>query len=214
MSPDAELDKPLKRSQIRERRPAEILAAAFEEFQQKGFTATSIDDIAERTGLSKGSIYNYFKSKEHLFREVILSLIVPVLERTAEFSANFPGSSERLLRHHLETLYHSICIDTQSRGLLHLLVAEGDKFPELITLYRHEVVELSYKIFGKVLQRGVASGEFRPDAPVDCPHVIIAPIMMYALHRGMFGKEHMPDTDAYMEHHITLTLAGLRAPGP
>lgn len=51
------------RSEVRER----IIQAAIESFSQTGFDRTKMDDIAKRLGLSKGTIYLYFKSKEELF---------------------------------------------------------------------------------------------------------------------------------------------------
>jgi len=62
-----------------------------------------------------------------------------------------------------------------------------------------------------VLKRGVARGEFRADAPVDRPQIIVAPVMLLAMHRMMFGDRHPVATEPYMESHIDLVLAGLRA---
>jgi AcrR family transcriptional regulator len=43
------------------------LAAALDEFFEKGFAATRMDDIARRANLSKGALYLYFDSKEAMF---------------------------------------------------------------------------------------------------------------------------------------------------
>jgi len=75
------------REQLKLRRPGEIIAAAFEEFKQKGYAATRLEDVAKRVGVSKGTIYIYFQSKEELFRAVVQSLVAPTLERAAEISA-------------------------------------------------------------------------------------------------------------------------------
>jgi AcrR family transcriptional regulator len=48
-------------------RPKEILEVAFEEFSRSGYAATTLDQVAECAGVTKGTIYVYFESKEHLF---------------------------------------------------------------------------------------------------------------------------------------------------
>lgn len=58
---------------IREESRARILAAAFKLFSSKGFVSTSISDIAREAGVSKGLMYNYFKSKEELLEQTLLS---------------------------------------------------------------------------------------------------------------------------------------------
>jgi AcrR family transcriptional regulator len=45
-------------------RPKEILEAAFEEFSRSGYAATTLDQVAERAGVTKGTIYVHFESRE------------------------------------------------------------------------------------------------------------------------------------------------------
>ena len=59
------------RQRRKEARPAELAAAALALFVEKGFAATRLDDVAARAGVSKGTLYLYFDSKEALFRAVI-----------------------------------------------------------------------------------------------------------------------------------------------
>src|SRR4051812_34822045 len=58
-----------------------ILDAALMEFSQSGFEAARLDDIADRAGIAKGTLYLYFDDKEGLFEEVVRSAVSPVLER-------------------------------------------------------------------------------------------------------------------------------------
>jgi len=71
---------------IRERNKDLILRAASEEFADKGFAATKTSDIAAKAGLPKPNVYYYFKSKENLYREVLESIIEPLLEASAPFN--------------------------------------------------------------------------------------------------------------------------------
>src|SRR5262245_51380585 len=61
-----------------ERREA-ILAAALEEFSARGFAATRLDDVAQRAGVAKGTIYLYFRDKESLFQELVRELLSPIV---------------------------------------------------------------------------------------------------------------------------------------
>lgn len=54
----------------RERRQAELLESAVALFAERGYQATTMDEIAERAGVSKGTLYLYFKNKEALFGAV------------------------------------------------------------------------------------------------------------------------------------------------
>src|SRR5580700_2937316 len=64
------------------RRPARraaIVQAALDEFCARGFAAARIDDVAARAGVAKGTIYLYFDDKEALFREIVTTMLVPLV---------------------------------------------------------------------------------------------------------------------------------------
>lgn len=73
-------------STIRERNKEKILRAASEEFADKGFAATKTSDIAAKAGLPKPNVYYYFKSKDNLYREVLESIIEPILAASTPFN--------------------------------------------------------------------------------------------------------------------------------
>src|SRR5262249_4032939 len=81
-------------------RPAEILNAALDCFAERGFAATRMDDVAVRAGVTKGTVYLYFKTKEDLFKALIRSELLPNIEllETAA-AADVPAAAliERLL---------------------------------------------------------------------------------------------------------------------
>ena len=52
-----------------------IIAAAQEAFDAHGYAATTIDEVAAKAGISKGNIYNYFRSKEELFEQVFVNVV-------------------------------------------------------------------------------------------------------------------------------------------
>lgn len=88
-------------SSIRERNKELILRAASEEFADKGFAASKTSDIAAKAGLPKPNVYYYFKSKENLYREVLESIIEPLLAASAPF--NQPGQPAEVLEAYIRS---------------------------------------------------------------------------------------------------------------
>src|SRR5881392_355409 len=56
-----------------------ILAAALDEFSERGFAAARLDDVARRAGVAKGTIYLYFRDKQSLFQELVRTMLSPVV---------------------------------------------------------------------------------------------------------------------------------------
>ena len=73
-------------------RPGDIIAAALEVFAEKGFAGARMDEIARRAGISKGTLYLYFETKEAMFRAVVREVVVPNVEavRDAFVAADLP----------------------------------------------------------------------------------------------------------------------------
>src|SRR5512145_278407 len=87
------------RRRRKDARPAELTAAALDLFVEKGFAATRLDDVAARAGVSKGTLYLYFDSKEALFKAVVEDGIVPLFAAAEQQIADYQGGSADLLRH-------------------------------------------------------------------------------------------------------------------
>jgi len=88
-----------KRERRKEARPGELLAAALDLFVEKGFAATRSEEVAARAGVSKGTLFLYFPSKEELFKAVVMeNLGGRFTEWNAEFEA-FEGTTADMLRY-------------------------------------------------------------------------------------------------------------------
>ena len=79
-------------------RPQELLDAALDLFVERGFAATRLDDVARAAGVSKGTLYLYFCSKEELFKAVVRESVVPHLGEAEGMLDHFTGNSADLLR--------------------------------------------------------------------------------------------------------------------
>src|SRR5579864_4095876 len=86
-------------------RPQEILEAAFVEFSRNGYAATTLEQVAERAGVTKGTIYVYFENKEHLFISMLRELTQATMAPVLEMFERHEGSTADLLREQFGFIY-------------------------------------------------------------------------------------------------------------
>jgi AcrR family transcriptional regulator len=197
-------------------RPQELLAAALEQFVERGYAATRLEDVAKRAGVSKGTLYLYFTNKEELFKAVVRENIVQAIGEAEQDAAVFEGHSGELLRTILMAWWDEICT-THLAGITKLMLSEGHNFPELAKFYNEEVVKRGSDLITSVLVRGIGRGEFRPVDPAVMTPVLIAPVMMLMMWTNSFMPAcEMPAIDprAFMDAFIGTTLGGLEAVAP
>ncbi len=198
------------RQRRKEARPAELTAAALELFVEKGFVGTRLDDVAARAGVSKGTLYLYFDSKEALFKAVIREGILPILDKGADMVDKFSGSSIDLL-HSLILEWWKCIGSTSLGGVPKLMISEAGNFPELANYYHDTVITRGRELMRRVLQRGMSRGEFRVVDIETAIDVIFAPVLMLLIWRYSLGAcgcgSHDPNT--YLATHLDLALNGL-----
>ncbi len=205
------LDVP-SRQRRKEARPAELTAAALDLFVERGFTATKLDDIAARAGVSKGTLYLYFASKEELFKAVIQQGILPVLEQGEEMLAQHQGDAASLLEAMLMRWWELVGA-THLAGVPKLMISEAGNFPEVAQYYYENVIVRGRGLIRQMLERGIATKQFRVGDIESTIDVILAPQMMLTIWRYSLtpcdcGKQ---DPQIYLRTHIDLLLNGLRA---
>src|SRR6201992_197204 len=120
-------------------RPGEILEAAFTEFARNGYASTTLDQIAERAGVTKGTIYVYFENKEHLFISMVRELTQATMGPVQDMFERNPGSTADLLRESFRYIYQHIVEDRRRREVARMLIAEAPRFPALADRYREEI---------------------------------------------------------------------------
>jgi AcrR family transcriptional regulator len=201
---------PRDRRRRKEARPQEILGAALAEFAANGYAATRLDDVARRAGISKGTIYLYFDSKEELFREVVRQSVVPQLENLRAAVEGFGGSVEDFIRTRFKE-FELRLIESEVRFILRLLIAEGHKFPDLTQFYFDEVIGRGMAVLRRLVARGVAQGEFRPTALDEVPQLLVAPALMGLLWKTLFDRYRPLDLERMLETYVDLILHGLKA---
>lgn len=191
-------------------RPGELIDAALACFAERGFAATKLDDIAAKAGVSKGTVYLYFPSKEELFKAVIRETVLPNIERAETLLAAADLPSAEYLRRLLEFMTGRMA--SSPIGIIpKLIITEAGNFPDIARFYLDNVVHRGFALIGRILERGIKSGEFRPMDVRSTTFCVLAPVLLTALWRHSLGR-YEPDAldpEALWRTHVDLLLRGL-----
>jgi len=199
-------------------RPRELLDAALALFVEKGFAAARAEDIAARAGVSKATLYLYFRSKEDLLHALIAERFASYMAIGADVSTDARTSPD-LLRDVL-TAWRSALVECHAGGIFKLVLTEVRNFPGLSEYWFHEVIEPARRLVSRIVARGIDRGEFRPVEPDLVVHALVSPILIMCLHRHAMGpsvpKDSLMNTPDDFNRHFELVLEGLshRAPRP
>lgn len=202
------------RQRRKEARPQELLEAALSLFVEKGFAATRSEEIAARAGVSKGTLYLYFPSKEELFKAVVRQNLTTLIAEGQEMAGGFEGTTSHLLQCLMQEWWTRV-VNTPASGIFKIMLSEARNFPELAQFYVDEVVLPARELIGRTIERGVARGEFRALPVNDIVHALIAPVLFMAMHKhslmpcGVRGIE--LDPQSFMSTQMELVLKGLEA---
>ena len=141
----------------KEARPAEILAAALACFKERGFTATRLEDVAVKAGVTKGTIYLYYPSKEELFKAVVRGELVPHIERLEAAVLDAPAPAATLLEQ-LCTFWVQHIVSFPS------VLSPSSSSPKPVIFpswpgHLEAAVHRGLGLVASILRRGIASGE-------------------------------------------------------
>ncbi len=194
----------------KESRPGEIIEAALELFVANGFSATRLDEVAKLAGVSKGTVYLYFDSKEDLFRAVVQQIIIPEIEKAEQKAAQFQGSQRDLLMMLMMTWWNIIG-KTRLAGIPKLMISEAANFPELAEFYLEKVVSRARNIIKKGIAVGIQTGEFKPSDPVITTRLLMAPMLFAVIWEKSLAPydQEKYDLDDYLELHLSTFFEGI-----
>jgi AcrR family transcriptional regulator len=211
-------DPCLFRRRRKEARPAELLEAALTLFVEKGFAATRSEEVAKAAGVSKGTLYLYFPSKEELLKAVIQHFLGTEIETGVQEAAAADGPIAEVMERLLVTWWTRI-YEGPASGVFKLVITEVRNFPEIGEFWVERVVAPGHAIVSGLLQRGIARGEFAVADVDSAVHSILMPMILMCMHKHSFaacgiGKEMDIDPVVFMHAHLRLIFAGLQAGAP
>ena len=197
---------PRLRQRRKAARPQELLEAALTLFVEKGLAATRTDDVARLAGVSKGTLYLYYPSKDALFKAVVHHYLVQVISEGTDLLDQFEGSAAELLRLLMQTWWTRVGAEKVA-GLVPLIMAESAHFPELAQFYVDQVIDPSRRLLGRAIQRGIDRGEFRG---VDVHMAVLALMVAVSTYSAVVIK---PKID-HIRNTTPQTMASLPADHP
>jgi len=205
-------ETPIKRERRKLARPGELLEAALSLFVEKGFAGTRVEEVAAQAGVSKGTLFLYYASKEDLFKAVVHETLAGRFVEWNEEFDRFVGSTADMLRYCLNSWWERVGA-TQASGITKLMFSEARNFPDLAAYYQEQVILPGTLLIRRILQRGVDSGEF--DIP-DLDYAVfsvIAPMIHLQMNQHSFGACVPPafsiDPRRYIAAQAEILLRGL-----
>mgnify|MGYP003624522250 CR=1 FL=1 len=201
-----------------EKRPDDILDGALVEFRERGFAGARIEDIAKRAGLSKGSVYLYFSSKEEMLKALIRRSVSPIAVELKSISDHLCDECSHepaadVLRKMLLIVGENIT-DRKVSSIPLVIIGEAGNFPEHAAFYREEVIEVTMGALKTVISRGIEAGEFRDVDVTYAIRTLMGVIIMQTVWNGVFAKKHEQDLSMkdLIEAHLDIYLNGIMMP--
>jgi hypothetical protein len=143
---------------------------------------------------------------------VVRANLLPVLDEAEQVIDTYEGHSADLLRDFIFGWWERIG-DTPLSGLAKLMMAESGNFPEVAKFYHDEIISRSDALVIRMLERGMARGEFRRVDAARAHMVIVAPVLMLTLWKHSFDQyraEPIPVAD-YLATVVDMMMHGLVA---
>ena len=193
-------------------RPSEIVEAAWQVFDRKGYAAATLDDIANTAGVAKGTLYLYFASKQDLFRAVVqdaVSIGASALERArTEAPLPFIQLVPRLLHLAIQAF-----VGTRAAGTLRLVIAESRAFPDVAQTLRDDMIAPLVSMLSSAVCEAQDRGELKNGDPTMIAYSIVGPLAAAWLVGEVIEPRgsQQPDWFALCADHTQTILRGLSA---
>jgi len=183
-------------------------------FVERGFSATRVEEVAARAGVSKGTLFLYFPSKEDLFKAVVRENIANKFPTWQEEFASFEGTSAEMLRYAMTSWWERIG-KTRASGITKLVMSEAQNFPEIAAFYQEEVIQPGNAMIRRILERGVQSGEFRHIDLEQAVHIVVAPMIFLMMWKHSMGacaaSAKIVDPEQFIHTQVDVLLHGMTA---
>ena len=194
-------------------RPQEIVEAAAEVFAEKGFAASKLEEIGKRAGVSKGTLYLYYPTKEALFEAVVKAYAASTLRDIRDSITGGEESIFELLPRVFAIVLEKIG-ESRIPAVAKMVLAEAGNFPELARLWRGEVVTPMLEAFADRIRKEQRAGRVAAGPPQLYALCMVSPFVVSLLFREVFGQAAMPAEllQKLPEVHSRLMADGISVP--
>lgn len=187
-----------------------ILDAAEDLFALKGYSATSLGDVADRVGIRSPSLYNHFRNKEALYEAVLERLLVEFGRPLTEMQESSELSQERVLQW-LDTIVRQHHANPNlARLLQHAALSGGPHTNEIIErlfspmFTSPEPAELDGDYFGELSSQGL-----QPWAVMAFNNLVMSYVTMAPMYRDLLGED--PFSESALDKQLALVHTLLKA---
>lgn len=207
------MTQPLRKFRRRaDARPDEVLDAALAVFGEKGFAAAKVEDIARQAGVSKGTVYLYFPSKEALIEGIVKRAVAPIAERAVPDMAQFAGDP-RVPITMLLMMLCQVLTQPEKLALPKLVLREVMNFPSIAEMYRRNVLDKVMPALTALIARGIEQGHLRPVDPELTIRSVVGPIIAHLILSEVFEIRPADGLamERMVENHLDILFEGLAA---
>ena len=196
-------------------RPVEILDAALKRFATNGFAATRMEQVAADAGVTAGTIYRYFPSKDALVDALVERHLDLSWARGREVAEAYGSQTAREV---LELLLHRWADSLEHRhaaSLLMVVVREAPQFPNAVRKYAQQLIGQGCLALERALRHGIERGEF-PMLEIEANARALAAIVVEGTIWRVTFAEHLPPIQARVDPvrlAIGAAVRGLPRPG-
>lgn len=210
MKPEPQIKSEPRWVRRKDARPEEITAAALTLFVEKGYANTRLEDVAAQAGVSKGTVYLYFANKQELFKAVVREGLVSPISEVRGLIDQYEGKAFDLLSMVLHGWWQRIG-STPVSGIPKLIIAEARNFPEIADFYLAEVVRPGLEAITRIIENGIAAGEFRPVDTRHTAQLVFAPTLLVSCWCNSLAPRDPDGMDPLriIDEHIEMLRRGL-----
>ncbi len=168
-------------------RPAELLESALTHFYVSGFSATKIEQVAISAGVTVGTVYRYFPSKESLYHAVIESHLDSSWCRGREIAEAYGSMTAREVIAMLLARWAAVLREPGPRRVAVLVFREAPLFPDAAELYESELLTKGRLAFERAIRHGIDRGEF-PLLPIEATaRTLLGAVLERVIWQETFG---------------------------
>lgn len=196
------------KTDVADERRQQIQEAALRCFARKGYDRTTMDDIVQESGLSKGAIYWYYKSKRELSYAIFMDIMQGSQEGMAEVLGDGTLPVQEKLRHIGRSMVEMLKQDPDLVSVMLDFWAATIHDEQTENLMR-QVYETYIELVTSLVQVGIDSGEFRPVDAVYVAACYLAGLdgLMMLKHLGIGERDWLATSDTFVD----VLVNGLRS---
>jgi AcrR family transcriptional regulator len=212
--PNPPVDNIRRRAEKKQASRQKILEAAREVFFRDGFMASNLDEVAQRAGVAKGTLYRYFESKAELYVEV-LAHNGEIFKQRMHETASGPGNASDRIRRVAE-FYFDHWIRNRDYFQIFWAIENQSVIGELPPGVLGQVSELwaeCIEILAAIIAEGVESGEFVESDPWEVANILwtVANALIQTEKSATRRSLRRVSLETAFEHAISLYLRGMLA---